>query len=212
MPARLIVALLFACLLLPDLTSAKEAKRAHSISELEAAEMLAQETRTTFLVDVRTREEYMLQGHPPQAYNVPWRFLTPDFQVRDGAYAGGKAAYTGYQLAREPNPDFIGVLQSLFKPEDRLIVIATDGEDGTGTDAADVMVKEGFKRVYYIKNGFLGDRLAAKDNDKLIEKLSPYWQQRGRVNGWIYWGLPVSYIIDPKYVYPPDLKRMQTQK
>lgn len=208
MGIRIIIAALAACLLLPGLAVAKEAKRASNVSELEAAEMLAQEPRSTFLVDVRTREEYVLQGHPPQAYNVPWRFLTPDFQVRDAPYAGGKAAYTGYQLAREPNPDFIGVLQSLFKPEDRLIVISTDGEDGA--EAADALVKEGFKRVYHIKNGFLGERLAAKDNDKLAEKLSPYWQQRGRVNGWVYWGLPVSHVIDPKYVYPPDLKRMQT--
>jgi rhodanese-related sulfurtransferase len=201
---------LTACLLLPGLALAKEARLANNVSELEATEMLAQEPRTTFLVDVRTREQYMLQGHPPQAYNVPWRFLTQDFQVRDGAYAGDKAAYTGYQLAREPNPDFIGVLQSLFKLEDRLIVLSNDGEDGA--EAADAMVKEGFKRVCHVRNGFLGDRLAANDNDKLAEKLSPYWQQRGRVNGWVYWGLPVSHVIDPKYVYPPDLKRMQTQK
>ncbi len=210
MASRIVAALIAACLLLPLAALAKEAKRANNINELEAAEMLSQEPRSTFMIDVRTREEFMLQGHPPQAYNVPWRFFTADFQMQGGAYAGGKAAYTGYQLSSEPNPDFIGVTQSLFKPEDRLLVLSSDGEDGA--DAADALVKAGFKRVYQIKNGFLGERLLSKENDKLAEKLSPRWQERGRVNGWVYWGLPVSHVIDPKYVYPPDLKRMQTLK
>lgn len=210
MALRLIAALLAACLLLPLAALAKEAKRANNLNELEAAEMLAQEPRTTFLIDVRTREEYTLQGHPPQAYNVPWRFLTGDFQVAGGSYGGGKAARTGYQPSTEPNPDFIGVNQSLFKPEDRLLILSSDGEDGA--DAADALVKAGFKRVYQIRNGFWGERLVSKESDKLAEKLSPRWQEPGRVNGWVYWGLPVTHVIDPKYVYPPDLKRMQTLK
>lgn len=210
MDSRIIAAALAACLLLPLAALAKEAKRASNLNELEAAEMLAQEPRTTFLIDVRTREEFMLQGHPPLAYNVPWRFMTGDFQVRGGPYGGGKAAHTGYQLSPEPNPDFIGVTQSLFKPDDRLLVLSSDGEDGA--DAADALYKAGFKRVYQIKNGFGGERLISKESDKLAEKLSPRWQEPGRVNGWVFWGLPVTYVIDPKYVYPPDLKRMQNLK
>ncbi len=190
--------------------AAKEAKRAATLSALEAQELLLQEPRTTFLVDVRTREEFSLLGHPPQAYNVPWRFLTSDFQVQGGPFQGGKADHTGYQFSAEPNPDFIGVAQSLFKPEDRLVVLSSDGDDGA--DAADELVKAGFKRVYNVRSGFSGERLVSKDSDKLAEKHSPYWGQRGRVNGWTYWGLPVSFVIEPRYVYPPDVKRMQTLK
>lgn len=190
--------------------AAKEASRAANIEALEAQEMLSQEPRATFLVDVRSRFEYMLLGHPPQAYNVPWRFLTGDFQVAGGPFQGGKATYTGYQMSAEVNPDFVGVVQSLFRPDDRIVVISADGDDGA--DAADALVKAGFKRVYNVRHGFLGQAQTAKDLDKLAEKYSPYHGHRGRTNGWVYWGLPVSYDIDPKYVYPPDLKRMQTLK
>lgn len=189
---------------------AKDASRAANIEALEAQEMLTLEPRATFLVDVRSRYEFMLLGHPPQAYNLPWRFLTGDFQVAGGPFQGGKASYTGYQMSGEPNPDFVGVAQSLFKSDDRIVVLSSDGDDGA--DAADALVRAGFKRVYNIRHGFLGDPQTAKDLDKLAEKYSPYHGQRGRSNGWVYWGLPVSYSIDPKYAYPPDLKRMQTLK
>ncbi|MBI4800500.1 MAG: hypothetical protein HY794_17565 [Desulfarculus sp.] len=199
--------LLLACALAAP---AREASRASTIEALEAHEMLGQDPKGTFLIDARNRAEYMLLGHPPQAYNVPWRFLTNDFQVQDGPFQGGKAPYTGYQVSLEPNPDFVGVAQSLFKPEDRLIVLSSDGDEGA--DAADALVKAGFKRVYNIRHGFWGDPLRSKEQDKLAERFSPHFGQRGRVNGWVYWGLPVVYAMDPRYVYPPDLKRMQTFK
>ncbi len=196
------------CAAAPSL--AREASRAQTIDAVEAQEMLAQEPKSTFLVDIRNRAEYSLLGHPPQAYNVPWRFLTNDFQVRGGPFQNGKAAQTGYQVSQEPNPDFVGVVQSLFKPDDRLIIISADG--GDGADAADALTRAGFKRVFNIRHGFLGERLVSRDQEKLAERYSPYYGQRGRVNGWVYWGLPVTYNLDPRYVYPPDLKRMQTLK
>ncbi|MFH1035847.1 MAG: rhodanese-like domain-containing protein [Pseudomonadota bacterium] len=189
---------------------AREASRASTIEALEAQEMLAQEPKNTFLVDSRNRAEYMLLGHPPQAYNVPWRFLTSDFQMQGGPFQGGKAPYTGYQVSLENNPDFVGVAQSLFKTDDRLIVLSSDGEEGA--EAADALVRAGFRRVYNIRHGFWGDPLVSKEHQKLAERLSPHSGQRGRVNGWVYWGLPVVYAMDPRYVYPPDLKRMQTLK
>lgn len=199
--------LLLAC---PPPAPAREASRASTIEALEAHEMLSQDPKGTFLIDARNRAEYMLLGHPPQAYNVPWRFLTNDFQVQDGPFQGGKAPYTGYQVSLEPNPDFVGVVQSLFKPEDRLIVLSSDGDEGA--DAADALVKAGYKRVYNIRHGFWGAPLRSKEHDKLAERFSPHHGQRGRVNGWVFWGLPVVYAMDPRYVYPPDLKRMQTFK
>lgn len=189
---------------------AREASRANTVAALEALEMQTQDPKGTFLIDARNRAEYMLLGHPPQAYNVPWRFLTNDFQMQDGPFQGGKAPYTGYQVTLEPNPDFVGVVQSLFKPEDRLIVLSSNGDEGA--DAADALVKAGFKRVYNIRHGFWGDPLESKEHQKLAERLSPHFGQRGRVNGWVFWGLPVVYTMDPRYVYPPDLKRMQTLK
>ncbi len=206
---RILLALLTLALVCANGTGAlaKEAKRAVTVTPLEARQMLLEDPRATFLMDVRNRFEYALLGHPPQAYNVPWRFATTDFQVAGGPYQGGKAAATGYQPSPKPNPDFLGVAQSLFKPGDRVIVISTDGEDGA--DAADALTQGGFKQVYNIRHGFWGEPLVGKDQDRLAEKLSPYHGQRGRVNGWVFWGLPVEHHLDPRYVYPPDLKRMQ---
>lgn len=204
----LLLALVFA--LAPGLAGAQKGAKIATISALEALQMLRQDSKTTFLVDVRTRSQYTLLGHPPQAYNVPWHFAGTDFQVKGGPYHGGKAGYTGYQLSPESNPDFLGVVQSLFKPGDRIIIISCQGK--LGEEAAEVLAKAGFKKVYNIRHGFSGDQLASKDQDKLAEKLSPFYGLRGRVNGWLFWGLPVSHQVDPRYIYPPDLKRMQTLK
>ncbi len=209
MPRRFIIGALAALLILAPMGSiGKEAKKASTITALQAQEMFSQEGKPTFMVDVRTRAEFALLGHPPQAYNVPWRFLTNDFQIKGAPYQGGKAPFTGYQLSAQPNPDFVGVVQSLFKPEDRLILISSFGD--SGAEAADVLVKAGFKQVYNIRHGFLGDALTAPEQEKLAESFSPFNGLRGKMNGWVYWGLPVSHNIDPRYVYPPDLKRMQT--
>ena len=209
MPRAIIIAAIAAIVILTPMGSiGKEAKKAANISALQAQEMLGQEGKPAFIIDVRTRAEYALLGHPPQAYNVPWRFATSDFQIKGGPYQGVKAQFTGYQLSAKPNPDFVGVVRSLFKPEDRLIILSSHGD--LGADAADALTEAGFKRVYNIRHGFLGDALTAPDQKKLAEKFSPFDGLRGKVNGWLYWGLPVNHVIDPRYIYPPDLKRMQT--
>lgn len=190
--------------------AAKKTQQAQTISVLEAAQMLAAEPKTTFLVDVRTRAEYALQGHPPQAYNVPWRLASSDFQVKGGPYAGGKAPVTGYQLSAKPNPAFVGVIKSLFKPGDKLLIISTQGD--LGAEAADALVKAGFKNVYNLRHGFLGQPLVSEKQQELAEKFSPLNGERRRVSGWVFWGLAVKFSLDPRYVYPPDLKRMQNMK
>jgi rhodanese-related sulfurtransferase len=206
---RWLVLVLAGLMALVPAAAAKEAKTAATISALQAAEMLGQEGKPAFLIDVRTRAEYTLTGHAPQAYNVPWRFGTTSFQVQDGPYQGGLAPDTGYQLGQEPNPDFVGVVQSLFKPEDRLIVISTMGDQGA--EAADALAAAGFKNVSNVRHGYWGQPLTAPDEEKLAEKYSPHHGLRGRVNGWSFWGLPLTQRVDPRYVYPPDLKRMQNK-
>jgi rhodanese-related sulfurtransferase len=187
-----------------------QASKPITISVLEAAQMLSSEPKGTFLVDVRTRAEYALLGHPPGAYNVPWRLATNDFQIKGGPYNGGKALFTGYQLSAKPNPDFMGVIKSLFKPSDKLLIISSAGEQGA--QAAEALSKAGFSQVYNLAHGFLGQPLILEKQAELAEKFSPLYGSRGRLNGWVFWGLPVSHGLDPRYIYPPDLKRMQNQK
>ncbi|MCB2185106.1 MAG: hypothetical protein KQJ78_01720 [Deltaproteobacteria bacterium] len=207
--ALLVSAVIIGLLFCPGASRAGNASKAQTISALEAQDILTSDRKNTFLVDVRSRAEYTLLGHPPQAYNVPWRFLTTDFQVKDGPYQGGKAPFTGYQLAAKPNPDFVGVIQSLFKPDDRIIIISNQGDEGA--QAADTLVEAGFRKVYNIRHGFWGEELVPRENDKLAERYSPKYGLPGHVNGWVYWGLPVSHHSDPRFIYPPDLKRMQTR-
>jgi rhodanese-related sulfurtransferase len=198
-------------LLLPALPAlGKSPAEPITISVLEAAQMLASEPKGTFLVDVRTRAEYALLGHPPKAYNVPWRLGTNDFQIKGGPYNGGKAEFTGYQLSAKPNPDFLGVMGSLFKPGDKLLILSTSGEQGA--QAAAALCKAGYTQVYNLAFGFLGQALSPDKQGELAQKYSPLYGSRGRLNGWLFWGLPVSQDLDPRYIYPPDLKRMQGQK
>ncbi|MCB2226643.1 MAG: hypothetical protein KQH53_08180 [Desulfarculaceae bacterium] len=189
---------------------AKPAAEPITITVLEAAQMLAAEPKDTFLVDVRTRMEYALVGHPPHAYNVPWRLGTNDFQVAGGSYNGGKAARTGYQLSAKANPDFLGVMGSLFKKGDKLLILSSSGEQGA--QAAEALVKAGYTQVYNLSNGFLGQPLMPEKQGELAQKYSPAYGSRGKLNGWLFWDLPVSHELDPRYIYPPDLKRMQNQK
>lgn len=209
---RKILAAALALMLLaaPLAALAKTAQNAKTISALEAWEMMVQDARNTFMIDVRPQSMYTLLGHPPRAYNIPWRFDTADFQVAGGPYNGGVAEQTGYQLSAEPNPNFVSVVTSLFKPGDRLIVICQDGQ--MGAEAADALVEAGFGNVFNVRHGFMGDRLIPTEEQKLAEKFSPYYGQGGHVNGWVFWGLPVSRVIEPRLVYPPDLKRMQSLK
>lgn len=187
---------------------AKSNGKAVTISALEAWDMLMGDTKNTFLVDVRTRAEYVLQGHPVRAYNVPWRFFSDHLRIKGQANGSAKAEYTGYQLEAKPNPAFVGVMQSLFKPKDRLVLISTNGSGAK--QAAQSLLKGGFGHIYIVRHGYLGDRLVSKKQSELAVKLSPLVGRRGRVNGWVFWGLPITYNVDPRYVYPPDLKRMQS--
>jgi len=188
----------------------KQAAEPITISVLEAAQMLASQPKEVFLVDVRSRAEYALLGHPPQAYNVPWRLATNDFQIKGGPYQGNKAPFTGYQLSPQPNPDFIGVMKSLFKPGDKLLILSTAGEQGA--QAAAALSKAGFTQVFNLEHGFLGQPLLVDKQAELAEKYSSLYMTRGRLNGWLFWGLPVTHKMDPRYIYPPDTKRMQNQK
>lgn len=201
--------ILFCILIMPGhMAWAKNNGKITVISALEAMNMLMGDPKTTFLVDVRSRAEYVLQGHPPRAYNVPWRFFSDRLRIKGQDNGDGKADFTGYQLAPKPNPAFVEVMQSLFKPQVHLILLSTHGDQAS--QAADALIKAGYQNLYVVKHGFLGDPLQSKDQSELAGKFSPYSGQRGRVNGWVYWGLPVTTQVDPRYVYPPDLKRMQS--
>ncbi|MBU0513906.1 MAG: hypothetical protein KJ621_03970, partial [Proteobacteria bacterium] len=121
-----------------------------------------------------------------------------------------RAVLTGYQLAARPNPRFVAVVRSLFKTTDRLVLISANGRRSLA--AAKALVKVGFRRVHHVPSGLFGpadDPGLDEDTRRLVAKYSPAMVRRGRVAGWLHWGLPITYEMDPKYVYPPDLKRIK---
>lgn len=151
----------------------------------EAYEMMIQDPQHTFIVDVRTRPEYQLIGHPEGAYNIPVRFWSIEF--------GGK----GY--AEVDNPDFEEDLLARFDPKtDTLLLMCRSGN--RSCSAANLAVKAGFSedKVYNVMGGFEGDKIKNKN--------SAYDGQR-KLGGWRNEGLPWSYSMDPKLVYQKDVTK-----
>ncbi len=183
------------------------AQRPTDIDSLQAYDLLKKDPGHTFLIDVRTRAEYQFAGHPVMAYNIPWRFLTATFAVQgDRIHRGRPVAVTGYQLGPGPNPRFMAVVRSLFKPTDRLLLLSARGR--RSAKAAEALLGAGFQKVYNVTDGYWGPSVDPRLPEEVRRLAAKYSTPRpGRVAGWVYWGLPLTYEIDPKFVYPPDLIR-----
>lgn len=201
----LIAVLLYLPTILPVQAADKEARSAALLTPLEAYDLLVRKPETTFIVDVRSRQEYTWLGHPASAYNIPWRFSSQELLINAGS--AGAPPQASYQLTAEPNPDFIGVVRSLFKESDNLLIMCSDGQQSA--QASDALWAAGFKNATQVKGGVWGERFTSGDQPRLAEKYSANYGKLGLVNGWVYWGLPMSYQLEPRYLYPPDVKRAQ---
>ncbi len=182
----------------PEKGLAQEAKK---ILSIEAYDML-NAVPDTYLIDVRTRAEYQFVGHPINAYLFPYMFMTKVFSKTEEK--------TGYQL-NVKNKEFIEEIVKVFKKEDNLLII---GRDGTRSAlAARDLIDADFKNVYDVEDGFEGPEFPSFENankDKFYRQIAKRNKIQGfghrRHYGWQWWGLPWTYEIDPKFVYPPDLR------
>jgi rhodanese-related sulfurtransferase len=176
---------------------AQESKKLMSI---EAYDMI-NTVPETYLIDVRTRAEYEFVGHPYNAYLFPYMLLT-DRLVK----AGEK-----YECKTTKNKDFLAEITKAFKKTDNLLIMARDG--ALSAIAAKEISAAGFKNVFEIKDGFEGAEFPAYD-DQALHKYYRQLAKRNKVEGyqqrrhygWQWWGLPWTYEIDAKYLYPPDMK------
>ena len=171
------------------------------ILSIEAFDML-NTVPDTYLIDVRTRAEYQFVGHAPNAYLFPYMFFTDSFAKTDDKY--------GYLLSPK-NKDFITEISKVFKKTDNLLIICRDGT--LSQLAAKDLLNEGYKKVFDVSDGFEGAEFPAFQDDnqhkfyrQLAKTYKIYGFQHRRHYGWQWWGLPWTYEIDPKYIYPPDLK------
>jgi len=187
------------------IVSAQEPKK---IPSIEAYDML-NTLPDTYLIDVRTRAEYQFVGHPVRAFLFPYLFLTDQFgKNNDDTFS--------YQFST-PNKNFIEQINTVFKKEDNLLIICRDGE--RSQLAAQDLINAGFKKVFDVFDGFEGPEFPTfNDSDKhkffrqLAKRHKVYGFKHRRHYGWQWWGLPWTYEMDPKYIYPPDIKQEKENK
>ena len=169
---------------------------------LEAYDML-NTVPDTYLIDVRTRAEYQLVGHPINTYLFPYMFLRNKLTKR-------KDQKYGYGI-NVKNKAFTAEIGKVFKKTDNLLIISRDGT--RSALAAKELMKAGFKKTYDVENGFEGPEFPFfEDSNK--QKFYRQLAKRNKIHGfnhrrhygWQWWGLPWTYEIDPKFIYPPDLK------
>ena len=154
------------------------------LTPIQAHEMLTKDPQHTFLVDVRTRPEYQLIGHPEGAYNVPVRFWS------------NKVGDKGYVEA--DNPNFGKDLLARFNPKtDTLIIMCRSGSRSClGSNEA---VKAGFPedKVFNLMGGFEGGKMEYKGSAYHGQRTGGSWRNEG---------LPWTYHMDKKLMYQPDIK------
>jgi len=170
------------------------------ILSMEAYDML-NTVPGTYLIDVRTRAEYQFVGHPINAYLFPYMFFTREFGKREESYE--------YQF-NVKNKTFVEEIGKAFKKTDNLLILCRDGS--RSRLATKELMDAGFKNVFDVEDGFEGALFPSfKDSNRnkfyrqLANRYKIYGFDHRRRYGWQYWGLPWTYEIDPKYVYPPDL-------
>jgi rhodanese-related sulfurtransferase len=191
--------LVFVFLLLwPGPVLAQEGKK---ILAIEAFDML-NTVPDTYLIDVRTRAEYQFVGHAYKAHLFPYMFFTSQF------FQGEEES--GYQMSAK-NKAFVEEISKVFKKTDNLLII---GRDGTRSAlAAKDLIEAGFKNVFDVFDGFEGptfptfeDTNRHKFYRQLAKRNKIFGFEHRRHYGWQWWGLPWTYDMDPKYIYPPDLR------
>ena len=177
------------------------AQEAKEILSIEAYDML-NTVPNTYLIDVRTRAEYQFVGHPINAYLFPYMFMSKEFGKKDDE--------CGYRYDIK-NKFFVEEIGKLFKKEDNLLIICSDGL--RSEPAAKDLINNGFKNVFNVKDGFEGPLFPTfKDSNRnkfyrqLAKRNKIYGYNHRRYYGWQWWGLPWTYHMDPKFAYPPDLR------
>lgn len=177
------------------------AQEPKKILSIEAYDML-NTVPDTYLVDVRTRAEYQFVGHPLKAYLFPFQFMTAEFVKENDQHQ--------YRLTSK-NEVFVQEIAKVFKKEDNLLIM---GRDGTRSAmAAKALMEAGFQKVFDVEDGFEGpefpyfeDSNRHKFYRQLAKRNKIVGYQHRRHYGWQWWGLPWTYQIDPKFIYPPDRK------
>ncbi len=135
-------------------------ERVKTITPQEAWELLQSNPRA-LLIDVRSNMEFLFVGHPVGAIHVPW-IDEPDWTINPHFVTQVRKLVLG------------GVCDEHSEGCTPIVLICRSGK--RSLEAGELLVKEGFREVYNINEGFEGD---------LDEH-----HHRSSVGGWRYRGLP----------------------
>ena len=113
------------------------------------------------LIDVRTSMEYEYVGHPVNAINIPWK-EAPDWVINPDFTHKVRAALTARRGTGED-------IESL-----PVLTICRSGKRSLA--AAEELMRQGFRNVYNVEEGFEGDLDGKK--------------HRSTINGWRNRNLP----------------------
>jgi len=192
-----------ACLFISSLYgSIAYSEEIKKIMSIEAYDQL-NTVPNTFLIDVRTKAEYQYVGHPTNAYHFPYMLLSEKLIMN-----GEK-----YEYMTLKNKSFLSEIAKAFKKTDNLLILSRDGV--ISALAAKELSNEGFKNVFDIKDGFEGSEFPTYEDEtlnkyyrQLANRYKVYGYLQRRHYGWQFWGLPWTYEMNTKYLYPPDLKAL----
>lgn len=145
------------------------------VTSTKAYDMIKADPEHTFIVDIRSRAEYFFVGHPPTAYNIPYRFWSASTDEK-----------SGYQ----DNPHFVSDMTEKFDKTDTIIVMCRSGK--RSPLACRYLEEAGFIRILDMTDGFEGD--------KITDKTNPQYGHRC-INGWKKNNLPWGYEIKKEFIY-----------
>ena len=141
------------------------------------------------VLDVRTPHEYVFVGHPEMAWNIPFLFMTHQWDKEKNEYA--------LKLNRE----FVAQVKEMAEPKDTILVMCRSGDRAAW--AVDELAKARFTNVYNIVHGMEGDLVDDPDN---------LYHGKRMKNGWKNSGAPWTYEVNPKLVRLPDDKKLEADK
>lgn len=129
------------------------------VTPQEAWRILQDDPRAV-LVDIRSTMEFLFVGHPTGAIHIPW-MDEPDWRVNPN-------------FARQVRELMLGGIVAAEEEAPPVILICRSGK--RSIPAGQVLLEDGFPRVYHVDEGFEGD---------LDEQ-----HHRSSRNGWRFRGLP----------------------
>ena len=150
------------------------------VTAKEAYEKWRATPEKVVILDVRTPEEFLVDGHPAIAWKIPVAAQSYEWDPEKG------------QFPMRLLPDFVSRVQTVAKSDDTILVMCRSG--GRGALAVNLLAQAGFKQVFNIVDGMEGDVVTDPDSAFLGQRLK---------NGWKNAGCPWTYKLTPDRMLLP---------